>query len=810
MIASYSSFDKFEIPNLTLCNPGSIYNNGTLTHIVGMLTGVSDMEIVFNFTPQSELNFRITRLKHPDPDINTHMYNMYKSIQNRRLIFVENVGYFIINNITEGINSNGQYKDVSCLSMESELEQRMIPYIANGTYRFSTDAMSQKRGLLETVVQTLPNWTIGFVDTNVASKFRTFEDIDTSTNCLAFMLDNMQDAYECIFVFDIINRIINVYDQNNYVQETGIHLSKNDVINSIDITENADDVYTAISVLGDDEVVMISPINPLGTNKIYDFTYYLSWMSASLRENVLNWQEELDDMLPEYYDLNLEYYQTLESANNHQLEIQRLEIQLTMYQRCRDNIIAEASTSMVEGYNTAIINNGGTPITVYPEISATLLEIDNLIIETQSLKDIEQLELNDDNESIASIRIQTGDIHDRLAIENYFSEEHLAELNNYIFECEYNDEYIIITDQMNYEERFEQMKILYDRAKTQLEKISRPTQEFNISTENFIFDKAFADWTDQLETGCLINVELEEDDIAMLFLTSMTVNYEDKSISFTFGNRFNKFDTRSLFENVLGSVNKTANTMNYVKDILYPIKNGELNKMQEAINSSRTFSAQQALASQNENIVIDDSGITAKRKLSNGSYDPKQLKINSGNIVLTDDNWQSAKVAIGEMLLGDESIYGVNAETIIGNLIMGNNLRILDNNGNDLLTVVDGKIATNIQALDGRMSQIEQTAEGVDVRVSELENRGAPNEITTATGYKFNSNGLNIHKDGEEMTNLLNNKGMYVMKDDEDILVADNNGVDAINLTARQYLIVGDNARFENYETNRTACFYTG
>ena len=78
------------------------------------------------------------------------------------------------------------------------------------------------------------------------------------------------------------------------------------------------------------------------------------------------------------------------------------------------------------------------------------------------------------------------------------------------------------------------------------------------------------------------------------------------------------------------------------------------------------------------------------------------------------------------------------------------------------------------------------------------------------TGYTFDKNGLNIHKDGEDMHNTLNNKGMYVRRNSEDILVADSDGVNAINLTARKYLIVGKNARFEDYVSNRTACFYIG
>ena len=84
------------------------------------------------------------------------------------------------------------------------------------------------------------------------------------------------------------------------------------------------------------------------------------------------------------------------------------------------------------------------------------------------------------------------------------------------------------------------------------------------------------------------------------------------------------------------------------------------------------------------------------------------------------------------------------------------------------------------------------------------------NSITTTTGYTFDQYGLRIHKTDEEMDNLLDNTGMYVKRGSDDILTANNEGVDAINLKSRQFLIIGNNSRIEDYEDNRTACFYIG
>ena len=40
------------------------------------------------------------------------------------------------------------------------------------------------------------------------------------------------------------------------------------------------------------------------------------------------------------------------------------------------------------------------------------------------------------------------------------------------------------------------------------------------------------------------------------------------------------------------------------------------------------------------------------------------------------------------------------------------------------------------------------------------------------------------------------------------MLKADASGVEATDVTVNNYLVIGDHARFENYPTGRTACFY--
>lgn len=708
MIVKYDSLNRFEKPKLILCNPGAKYTNGRLTNVLGTLSDYDSEEIVFNFNSTSDLNFRIYKVEHDDPERNAHSAFLYNAIKNKRLIFAENIGFFVIDDINVGYEGLIDYIDVTAHSAEAEIEQKKVPYIENNTYRFRTGVGSeaQQEGLFDTLVSLLPQWEIGEVDDAVAERYRTFEDVSIDANILSFMLQDMQNAYECIFVFDTINRVINVYDQNNYVHLTNIHLTKDDLIDTLHIEENSGDVYTAVSVLGGENIT-IGAVNPLGTNTIYDFSYYLDWMSEGLSAKVRKWQQLVADKESEYYSYSLQYYNKLNECSGSSQSIQQLQTQITIYKRLRANIVAGSSAYALAEYNQVILENGGTVVPITENISAMLAQIDRLIGECQTQIDTLNQELDAANEELDALETSIKGIVDSVALTSYFTQEEYDELYYYIFEGSYTDEYVVITDIMTPIERFEQMKILYDRAQSQLKRVSKPTQQFTLDVENFIFAKEFEHWSGQLETGCLINVELDNDDIAPLFLTNITINYDDHALSMTFGNRFNKYDPKTLFENVLGGINKSANTLNYLKETVYPIKSGEFNAMREQIQASRDLTMDAALSSENEEVTIDGSGYTGREKISDDEYDPRQVKLTGKSLVFTDDAWETCKVAIGQIILGDGTVtYGVNAETIIGDLIIGNQLVIKDNDGNDLFTIIDNKVSSEVSTISERLNKM--------------------------------------------------------------------------------------------------------
>lgn len=111
-------------------------------------------------------------------------------------------------------------------------------------------------------------------------------------------------------------------------------------------------------------------------------------------------------------------------------------------------------------------------------------------------------------------------------------------------------------------------------------------------------------------------------------------------------------------------------------------------------------------------------------------------------------------------------------------------------------------------------SKVEMKLDAEAVRVEiEKEISDGVDRVVTKTGYVFNEDGLSISKEGEEIKNKLDNTGMYVKKQDDEILTANKDGVKAKDLHAKTFLIIGDDngrSRFEDYGADRTACFWIG
>lgn len=118
-------------------------------------------------------------------------------------------------------------------------------------------------------------------------------------------------------------------------------------------------------------------------------------------------------------------------------------------------------------------------------------------------------------------------------------------------------------------------------------------------------------------------------------------------------------------------------------------------------------------------------------------------------------------------------------------------------NLSDDLTTLTNRVDATITAEEVRLEIQQELANGVE-------------KVVTTAGYTFDNTGLTVSKSGSEMTTQITEDGMVVYRDETAVLTANHNGVDATNLHATTYLIIGDNSRFEDYGDSRTGCFWIG
>lgn len=123
---------------------------------------------------------------------------------------------------------------------------------------------------------------------------------------------------------------------------------------------------------------------------------------------------------------------------------------------------------------------------------------------------------------------------------------------------------------------------------------------------------------------------------------------------------------------------------------------------------------------------------------------------------------------------------------------------------------VEGAIEGIEGDIDTITKRVEQTmtAEAVTTTIKTiLEQDGVTKVITTSS--RFDEDGLTIFKSGSELETTMSHDGLVINRDDMEVLRVDNRGVNAANLHATTYLIVGLNSRFEDYDNNtRTGCFW--
>lgn len=147
----------------------------------------------------------------------------------------------------------------------------------NGTTRTLKAAQHMSRGLLNEIMDILPDWRIGHISSELMTRYRQFDDVDNA-DIYSFLTNDVQKAYQCFFVFDNDNKTISAYTQEDILKSSNVVLNWNNAINNLKITNSSTNRVTALRVHTADDTYGLGLVNPYGGNVIYNFNEVLDQM----------------------------------------------------------------------------------------------------------------------------------------------------------------------------------------------------------------------------------------------------------------------------------------------------------------------------------------------------------------------------------------------------------------------------------------------------------------------------------------------------------------------------------------------------
>lgn len=278
----------------------------------------------------------------------------------------------------------------------------------------------------------------------------------------------------------------------------------------------------------------------------------------------------------------------------------------------------------------------------------------------------------------------------------------------------------------------------------------------------------------------------------------------------------------------VGAQNKTRQTLiptNGAKELVYQCWNpnritneGDTNRV-AFFDSSKTHLASRELPKLNGDtyqclvITVPSNAIYIRLAAicgpNNGTYDDTiKIKFELGNKATS---WSPAPEDIDGDITSLKSETSSIKQTVTSLQLGTDSINATVKSLSETLTTSNQNLAADIASVQNQVN-MAMTSDEVKMEIKKELVNGV-NKVTTSTGYVFDQNGLSISKSGSEMETKITEDGMKVFKNDEVMLTANNQGVDAKNLHATTYLIIGGNSRMEDFKhgtEKRTAVFWIG
>ena len=352
----------------------------------------------------------------------------YNDITGMKIIDLVGCGQFILVNPKEESDGVRKVKTCKAYSLEYEFAKKEIT-LDKGTYCF-WNALSPNNTILGRILERMPDWKIGSVDTSLIGKYRTFEDL--TENAYDFIKSKVQKSYGCIFDFDTYNRRINIVSTSSVIPIKQVYLTNNQLIKKVEIEETSDEIITCLDVNGADGVTIRS-VNPTGTNKIYNLDYFLNTTNfpQELIDKWRQWEQEVQAYQEIYYNTTVDYNLQLATKTTEEAALTTLYGEMTSLENQR----AVTIQAIAQGLETS---------SALSSITSKILNKKNQI----TTKKAHIASLQADMEELRAVLVE---INNKVRMEDYFTLDEFSMLNKYFFEETLQDSSFVVAKQETYD-----------------------------------------------------------------------------------------------------------------------------------------------------------------------------------------------------------------------------------------------------------------------------------------------------------------------------------------------------------------------
>ena len=719
------TFEERPTPKLWLCKP-----DGTR---IERIADFSKLGGTFNFTNVNTLHFDLPLQVFSEDTKQIERNKVVDLVKNKYLIDYRYNGYrdiFVIDDIKKSAN-NSDFITLNLDSRASELNKKA----ANEIELLGSTIPQMMNKILSIYA---PLWKLGHVDGKIIDVKRELTGSNTTVNAL---IDNICSLFDAVAIYDNIDRTINFYHKDNVGTNRGLRVRENSYLKSFEDQFVSKDIVTRLYPFGQSGLT-IQSVNPAGSSYIEDFSYFMSPFKRDNNRNVLQHSDYMSDELchalldyQEFYaskkdqagELSKRYSEILKEHSQEDFRLNQLSATL---QRLNERVeLIKPKSEYIDlgtkiknfkitvpksSYYLIMIRNDGSLARIkfnnkqYSIPSGEWLYIklktgkfnDATKFEKQLEYPLEILSANA-NLRVVYTRSSEGDyeeedtkkIEEKYNLEKYktlvkdqekvvasierrlkaFEDQRASvtrsmNAKNFLSEKLYNERELYVFESVWTEENHTDAQELYDDAVKQMKEQKKINRTITVDLVNFIQSLDHKDDWDKLNVGDkvifqnkIFNTKIKA------YITEMQLDFETNQVKITISDIFDYKDLDTIIAEKLAQTTSTSSQVNFHKQQIRE-QTGRITDMTRLIEGEWDANKKRVMAG-NETVDIGSHGVKVISK-----DNPNEFVIMVGGVIaMTRDNGETFKTGI--------TPEGINAEMLIGKMIVGETLTFENESG---------------------------------------------------------------------------------------------------------------------------------